>query len=347
MSGMGASLLVGGRPAVAQTAGASAEAESLPACSQGFFHNGWRINRSLAYSGNEKKPLYVDRISWELTRTETRLAPQIGDLELEVRWVEGEIRDAKLAISVDIDSEQMTEYPKAMSLGVSSLLIGARPLMAESVRSHLKFSGTIRGQQVALPWQAVSEITFSPGQAQTLWNGIDEGLVMLATLLVPRDESPHVGIVGAEVSFESLKGIQPILTSHGALLRQQLREQQCALPEQDCYLTTLCCDTIGLDDDCVELRSLRHFRDHWLVHQPGGAAEIAEYRRIGPGIVKMLKTHADRVRLVRGLYLRFILPSLALIWLGRREAAWRHYRRMVRYLLSLHHHENSRSAKAG
>jgi hypothetical protein len=47
-----------------------------------------------------------------------------------------------------------------------------------------------------------------------------------------------------------------------------------------CVLTTACCDMIGLEDDCWELRTLRKFRDDWLRSQSFGDEEISQYYKV-------------------------------------------------------------------
>ena len=42
-----------------------------------------------------------------------------------------------------------------------------------------------------------------------------------------------------------------------------------------CYLTTACVAARGLPDTCIELQTLRAFRDGVLARQPGGREEIA------------------------------------------------------------------------
>jgi hypothetical protein len=101
---------------------------------------------------------------------------------------------------------------------------------------------------------------------------------------------------------------------------------QCAPYElQDaCFLTTASCDVIGLADDCWELRTLRHFRDGWLAHQPGGAADIARYYREAPAIAQRLR--ANPAQAVRE-YWRFVLPSALAAAVGANRLARRIYTR--------------------
>lgn len=99
----------------------------------------------------------------------------------------------------------------------------------------------------------------------------------------------------------------------------------------DCYLTTLCVEQIGLPDDCFELQALRAYRDGPLKRLPEGDAVIAEYYAEAPHIVAEMKRRGE-ARHVLGFYLTHILPCVAFAKLGLdRLALWR-YRDMTRKL---------------
>ena len=68
-------------------------------------------------------------------------------------------------------------------------------------------------------------------------------------------------------------------------------DQKCEPPE-GCFITTACCQTLGLDDDCFELRTLRRYRDRVLALRPGGAGDIAAYYELAPQILARLP-HED------------------------------------------------------
>ncbi|MEM6909431.1 MAG: CFI-box-CTERM domain-containing protein [Pseudomonadota bacterium] len=77
-------------------------------------------------------------------------------------------------------------------------------------------------------------------------------------------------------------------------------------PREGCFLTTAAVETIGLDDDCWELQTLRRFRDNWLADQTDGAADIARYYEYAPTIADGLREHP---RKLAQLYFTGILPS--------------------------------------
>ena len=104
-------------------------------------------------------------------------------------------------------------------------------------------------------------------------------------------------------------------------------DQKCEPPE-GCFITTACCEALGLDDDCFELRTLRRYRDQVLAARRGGRSEIAAYYKLAPLILARLpgETSAARLCLV---YARYILPAALAARLGLNGLAYRLYARMV------------------
>ena len=93
-----------------------------------------------------------------------------------------------------------------------------------------------------------------------------------------------------------------------------------------CYLTSACVEAMGLPDDCLELTTLRDFRDNWLAHQPGGKEEIKRYYEVAPGIVTAIHTKENAKAIFTEIYNELILPCVALIQEGKKEEAWKLYR---------------------
>ncbi len=117
-------------------------------------------------------------------------------------------------------------------------------------------------------------------------------------------------------------------------LQEQYRRGACSAhpPGIGCFLTTAAASLLGLADDCWELSALRRFRDNWLVQQPGGAAQIADYYKRAPAIADQLA--ANPQRLAR-LYLADILPSAIAARLGLNQLARKLYARMMRRVSDL------------
>jgi hypothetical protein len=107
------------------------------------------------------------------------------------------------------------------------------------------------------------------------------------------------------------------------------------LEKQDCFLTTACCELIGLADDCFELRTLRRYRDEVLATSPGGRDDIERYYALAPAILASMRRNKRERELLR-LYFTHILPSALLSYLGLNRAARRLYTHMMRVLSRRH-----------
>jgi hypothetical protein len=87
-----------------------------------------------------------------------------------------------------------------------------------------------------------------------------------------------------------------------------------------CFITTACCELIGLPDDCWELRTLRRFRDEVMLPTAEGRADVARYYQLAPAILGAIHERRDERRLL-GIYACFILPSAVAAALGLRGLA--------------------------
>ncbi|HUU25453.1 MAG TPA: CFI-box-CTERM domain-containing protein [Methyloceanibacter sp.] len=114
-------------------------------------------------------------------------------------------------------------------------------------------------------------------------------------------------------------------------LAEKRDDNECTSPE-GCFITTACCEALGLDDDCFELRTLRRYRDEVLAKQPGGQAVIERYYTQAPKILAQLPATTRDIRLLC-VYARFILPAALAAKLGLDASAYRLYVRMVDALM--------------
>lgn len=114
-------------------------------------------------------------------------------------------------------------------------------------------------------------------------------------------------------------------------LAEQFAEDKCTPPE-GCFITTACCEVLGLDDNCFELATLRRYRDFVLLKRPGGVAAIALYYELAPSILAHLPEGVRASRL-RSVYARYILPSALAAHLGLDALAYRLYGGMLKELV--------------
>lgn len=90
-----------------------------------------------------------------------------------------------------------------------------------------------------------------------------------------------------------------------------------------CFLTTAACERKGLPDDCDVLRTLRAFRDNYMLREPSRVWEVAQYYDEAPAVVRAL---ASRPEVYDQMWDRFILPAVERIEEGNLEQAHRIYR---------------------
>lgn len=147
----------------------------------------------------------------------------------------------------------------------------------------------------------------------------------IAIKLVDKDECRF------KVDCESLRPALAWASEQKEALAALAADQKCEPPE-GCFITTACCETLGLADDCFELRTLRRYRDEVLAKRPGGRDEIAAYYRLAPSILARLPVEA-RERRLRSLYARYILPASLAAKLGLDALAYRLYVRMLNELV--------------
>jgi hypothetical protein len=106
-----------------------------------------------------------------------------------------------------------------------------------------------------------------------------------------------------------------------------------ACTSADCFITTACCEILGLDDDCFELRTLRQYRDRVLARRPDGAAAIARYYELAPRILARLSANpCSREKVLLSVYARYVLPAAIAAELGINALAYRLYVRMLNRL---------------
>ena len=99
-----------------------------------------------------------------------------------------------------------------------------------------------------------------------------------------------------------------------------------------CYLTTACVQYRGLTDDCLELSTLREFRDEYLATTKNGKEEIQEYYMTAPMIVNAINNSGECEAVYEMIYSSIILPCIKLINEGHYEEVHQRYRDMVRTL---------------
>lgn len=105
-------------------------------------------------------------------------------------------------------------------------------------------------------------------------------------------------------------------------------------PSSNCYLTTILCHRLGLEDNCEELETLRNFRKKVLQKDEQFKSLLYEYDAVGPVISKKLEK--EDMIIVRGLYLSYIKPAVSLLKEGNQKEAIERYTEMTKLLKSFY-----------
>ena len=99
-----------------------------------------------------------------------------------------------------------------------------------------------------------------------------------------------------------------------------------------CYLTSACVEAVGLADDCLELTTLRAFRDKWLSNQPDGEKDIEKYYKVAPRIVEEIHARIDCQQILKSIYEEMVVPCVHYIQQGCFEDAYALYRQKTENL---------------
>jgi predicted GTPase len=102
--------------------------------------------------------------------------------------------------------------------------------------------------------------------------------------------------------------------------------------DDNCFITTATCKTLGKSDDCYELGAFRSFRDNWLVKQPDGQELVAEYYEIAPKIVSIIDKKPQKAGIYRSIWEDHLAKCLADIETGEYAECKKKYTAMVNYL---------------
>ena len=110
---------------------------------------------------------------------------------------------------------------------------------------------------------------------------------------------------------------------------------QCPYKKQGnsgCYLTTACVDYKGLSDDCIELNTLRKFRDTYMLETEERKADVLKYYQEAPAIVDAINKSDNASATLEELYSNVIVPCVELIQDGEYDQAYQKYKKMVKDL---------------
>ena len=255
---------------------------------------------------------------------------RFGEFEVSAYKIGVLIRHTKRYGKVALDAFLMADGSGRMSIALYTT--GAIPdgtLLDVLYRFN---DGTV------IPTTATKNLTYTQGaaphhvlQTRTEPNGRLFAMFRKArtvTIEVRQRTSGETLAIGRNVSLtgssKAARHARSILTSCTDARNRAPRAGTGSPPPAGCFLTTACVEMLGLRDDCFELRTLRAFRDGDMCRDARGRALIQAYRDLAPAILHAMPL-ADRPRILRALYGRYILPSVLAIRLGLPGVARRIY----------------------
>ncbi len=95
-----------------------------------------------------------------------------------------------------------------------------------------------------------------------------------------------------------------------------------------CFLTSACVKHLGKADDCVELQTLRQFRDGYMSKTPEGVHLIKTYYAVAPQIVQKIDNSATPAHYYDNIYAT-ICKCLQLIKQNKLDETIQEYKQMV------------------
>ncbi len=98
--------------------------------------------------------------------------------------------------------------------------------------------------------------------------------------------------------------------------------------KSNCFITTACTQARGLPDDCLELTTLRAFRDEYIASLANGKKMIRVYYENSPRIVAAIDRRADAAETYNGLY-AVVCNCVRYVQEGAYDSAFQTYVDMV------------------
>lgn len=99
-----------------------------------------------------------------------------------------------------------------------------------------------------------------------------------------------------------------------------------------CFITSACIEAFGLPDNCIELETLRKFRDEYILNLPQGNSLIKEYYNNAPNIVSAIDNNTKSNEIYNWIFQELIEKSLNKIESGDNLAALNNYKSIYAYL---------------
>jgi len=104
-------------------------------------------------------------------------------------------------------------------------------------------------------------------------------------------------------------------------------------PRSFCFISTAVYTNMGFDDDCSDLKTLRYYRDNYLLKTVKGIKMVDNYYLIAPLIVCQIDRLKDKNQIYNDIYKQYLKNIIYLINQNEFESASQKYEKMVDDLL--------------
>jgi len=98
-----------------------------------------------------------------------------------------------------------------------------------------------------------------------------------------------------------------------------------------CFITQACVESMGLEDDHYILKTLRYFRDKYMLSDIERCMKVADYYLMAPQIVQNIKKREDAKEVYERMFVNFLLPAVEAVEAKDYELAMEIYTDVVRY----------------
>lgn len=180
-----------------------------------------------------------------------------------------------------------------------------------------------------------ADAKFLCGKIYQYGNGVAQDLQKAKKYLT---EAKKLGHLQAQVELRKVEGwIQSNASRERYLSGRSYESTTTYSPSHSskklgCFLTTATCIALGKPDNCEEIISYKHYRDHILAKQPDGEKLIIEYYRIAPMIVDIIDSQPNSKDIYIKLYETYIKPGYHYLLNNNLEMAKQTYIDMVKDL---------------
>lgn len=234
--------------------------------------------------------------------------------EIRTREMQRRIQDGKYDRAVSLAQEigdKETEYQlylrqkgydKALSLALKE---GWEERVLDLVQSHLSEINQYSGSLFAV-------LSFLKERTEKM-PGAEEARLAAADYLKPYYEKQGSLSKAAEM-------LEILGQTEQAAVYKELDTLVPTPEHRECYITTACCEVMGLTDDCEVLTNLRWLRDNYMASLPGAAELINLYYQTAPKILEKISKEA-----LKALFSKAIKPASDLVKAGDYQAAFELY----------------------